>query len=204
MLRWFDLGMKGELLAHSDSDERIDRHAFGKAFNILAMHHYIFEPPGHPMSFSLHLNYRKTTLRNLATADFDMVLCGHKHVPAFCAESYASFFPDRNTRGRYLLNLFRRLIRIHTFPHQFSDRTGRKMKKQVSAWISYILLRNPRHEGETDESYLDRLLTALRAVLKDPTSWHGELREFIVEGGPCDCECMSASEAQELVSQMLS
>lgn len=204
IIRWFDLGMRGELITESGSDQYIDKTMFSKSFKILVMHHYIFEPHGHAFSFSLSLDHRKTVMRNFALADFDLVLCGHKHIPDFLPESYGHFFEDRRSKGRYVLNLFRRLIRINSMPEQFVDRDGKKIGKWLSKIISFVLKRTPKMQDESDDNYTMRLIDALREILSTPENWKKALRDFLLdpsreEGGP-----ITIPEAMEIVSQMTS
>lgn len=202
LLRWFDMGMSGELLAAPDGNEYIAAASFSKAFKILVSHHYFLEPPGHSLSFSLRLRDRKRVLRNLAMADFDMVLCGHKHVPDFQPLAYSEFFPDRRTKGRYLWNLFRRLVRIDSLPDQFSEE-GLSITRRCSAWFALLLRKTPRMKGETDDAYFERLSRALKELLVEPASWRTTLEGFLGDMGEEDEGWVSVAEASEIVDQLL-
>src|SRR3974377_1779323 len=103
------------------------------------MHHYLFEPPNHKDDFFLRVDHRNIAFRNIAMADFDMLLCGHKHVPDFGRTKYGEHF-DRKARVPYLFNLFRRLIGIYTVPLQLDDSKGRKMTKALTLLLAALLI----------------------------------------------------------------
>jgi len=47
------------------------------------MHHYLFEPPEQSSDYFMRIQDRDVVFRNLALSDFDVLLCGQKHVTAF-------------------------------------------------------------------------------------------------------------------------
>jgi predicted phosphodiesterase len=179
VLQWFDMGIRGRLPVDHDSEDLIDGLVFRKSLKILLMHHYIFEPPAHTDSISLRLCDKKAVFRNLAMADFDMLLCGHKHVADFQPVQYGSYFIDQRSRGRYLVNLFRRMIGIHTMPAHVSGKNGQLLAQRLVDLMNILVTRRPQKEAESVAAYVERLLSALRSLLDDPDRWRLHLKEFL-------------------------
>ena len=57
-------------------------------------HHYLFEPRGYLPKPELHLRHRRAIFADLASADFDVYLSGHKHV----SDVWSSFYGDHFDR----------------------------------------------------------------------------------------------------------
>ncbi len=121
LLEWHDLGILGRLTDPSNSDSNIDKEIFAKSLKIIVMHHYLFEPPDHKSDYFMRVHHRDIVFRNIAFSDFDIMLCGHKHIPSFDTHSYGYHF-DGRAKNRYMLNYFRRLIGLHSLPIQIKDK----------------------------------------------------------------------------------
>jgi hypothetical protein len=179
LLNWFDLGMTGDL--NASETYKIPKEKFAQSFKLLVMHHYLFEPEGFKDDFFLQLHHRDTVFRNIALADFDMNLCGHKHVSDFKTHYYGEHF-DRRSKWRYMLNLFRRRLGANTLPFQFKDKNGLTMPH----WINRLLevcavIVNTAHEEKDhidEDRFIESVLELLNACMKNPAKFGGDLEVF--------------------------
>ena len=132
------------------------------------MHHYIFEPPGHSSDYFMRISHRDIVFRNVAMSDFDILLCGHKHIPAFDIHSYGDHF-DGRAMNRYVINCFRRLIGLHSLPIQFEDNKGRYISKALTfvANILHKIVKRQKPNAESKE-IADDVLELLKGGLDNP------------------------------------
>jgi predicted phosphodiesterase len=140
LLEWYDLGTKGNLINPRNKDCCIDKDIFSRSLKILVMHHYLFEPPEHSSDYFMRVHHRDVVFRNIAFSDFDILLCGHKHIPAFDIHTYGSKF-DNRAKYRYLINCFRRLIVNVQIPLPFyrlagADGIAGSGAPRRAAWIT--------------------------------------------------------------------
>ncbi len=143
LLNWYDRGLKGKL--QKPNEEFISSSLFRSSLKIVVMHHYLFEPQGlSEEGYFLKIKDKKNVFSNIAMADFDVLLCGHRHIADSKESSYGDHF-DRRARNRYMFNCFRRLMGIDALPLQFDDKQGVRLTKKLSAVIQ-ILWRKFRME----------------------------------------------------------
>ncbi len=201
----FDLGMAGELRDPKDDDKRIPKEKFAKSFKLLVMHHYLFEPPDCKDDFFLKLQHRDTVFRNIALADFDMYLCGHKHVNHFAPTYYGEHF-DRRAVGRYVWNLFARRLGVNTLPYQFTDADGKKISNYLNRLIEIVALKIKSKQTD-GEQFIDELMAALKTGVENPAKFGAEIDKFIKLhklAGKHVIEDENIQEIQTLITSQLS
>ena len=198
LLELHDIGMRGSLIKSDGSDGYIDKNLFSQSLKILVMHHYLFEPPGHSSDYFMRVEDRDLVFRNIAMADFDLLLCGHKHIPSFDIHSYGHHFDVRAT-NRYLINCFRRMIGLHSLPVQFKDDKGNFLSKALTM-LSNLLVKKKRNESPTSDSkkVADDVLELLKEGLDNPEKLEREVMEFIVSEGVSGSDVINKSELNDI------
>jgi len=178
LLEWFDKGVKGLLLNPNEEDQVIPKEAFANSLKILVMHHYLFEPPEFAYDYLMSVKHRDRVFNNIAMADFDVLLCGHKHVQDYKPSSYGDHF-DQRGKDRYLINYFRRLIGIHSLPIQYTDDKGRPFSKALARLINILIVKFHKTHYAQNTNYLDQLGDILIRALKNPEALEGEIKELL-------------------------
>jgi predicted phosphodiesterase len=178
LLEWFDKGVKGLLQNPNDSEQVIPKEQFANSLKILVMHHYLFEPPEFAYDYLMSVKHRNVVFSNIAMADFDMLLCGHKHIQDYKPSSYGDHF-DQRGKDRYLINYFRRLIGIHSLPVQYSDDKGRLFSKALSRLINILVVNFHKQYNVQNTNYLDELGDMLIKALKNPEELEQNIRELL-------------------------
>jgi len=179
LLEWYDQGKMGRLEVPEKQNEYIDKEKFTKSLKILATHHYLFEPSGHKSDYFMRYKHRKIVFRNIAFADFDLLLCGHKHIPSFEVTTYGRHF-DKRARNRYLINYFRRLIGLHSLPIQLSDGLGRELTRKLSSLVNIVSklvkISKPELKGR---AFANQVLEFLKHGLDDKINLKEEIINFL-------------------------
>ena len=178
LLENYDRGMRG-LLRDPWTGKPIETSKFARALKIVVMHHYLFPPPGRRLrahEYLMEIHHREGVFKNLAMADFDLLLCGHSHIADVHLTSYGREF-DRRAKRRYMLNCFRRSVGIHSLPVQFVAARGVRVSKKVSAFFG-ILLRKAR---SSEQNYLDEFQSLLQHALREPRSLEQDVVAFLRE-----------------------
>ena len=202
LVAWFDLGMTGELINPNNETSKIPKGKFAQSFKILVMQHYLFEPEGFKDDFFLKIQHRDTVFRNIALADFDMYLCGHKHVSDFSHYLYGQHF-DRWAKGRYLMNLFRRRLGANTLPYQFKDSEG----KMTSSWLSRFLeiaILKQRSEQVDETTFIESLMDVIRNCVTNPAKFGADLENFVRTHELSGQPFLDADEIQEIHTRICS
>lgn len=204
LLEWHDLGTKGALPLPQDGDGFIDKEVFSKSLKILVMHHYLFEPPESSSSYTMRLHHRDTVFRNVAFADFDMLLCGHKHVPAFDVHTYGHHFDER-AMNRYLLNCFRRLIGLHSLSVQIEDEDGNRWSKALTLLTNIlvkmkVLMR--KNDASKSQIISDEVLDLLKQGLENPDGLEKRVKSFLHEHGMSGAETIDGRELKEIQKRL--
>ncbi len=202
LLEWYDLGCKGSLQNPRDNEKLIGKTKFANALKIIVMHHYLFEPPEHKSDYFMRVQHRDIVFRNLAFADFDILLCGHKHFPSFDVHTYGQHF-DRRAKNRYLINCFRRLIGLYSLPMQIQDNDGHWITKAGTTLIHmcYKLVK----WNEPDASPQDvagQILSLLKQGLEKPNSLEKDVKNFISMHGIIGTEVMDDNELKEIQKRL--
>ncbi len=198
LIEWYDLGVRGQLLYPNNADTFIDGEKFAKSLKVIVMHHYLFEPPEHKSDYFMRVSYRDIVFRNIALADFDMLLCGHKHIPAFDIHSYGHHFDER-AKNRYLINIFRRLIGLHSLPIQFEDEDGKRWSKALSM-VSNIIYKifKANEKGKDPVSITADVLEMLKSGLQEPEKLERKVKDFIYRNGRNAEEVLDKKEINEI------
>lgn len=198
LLEWHDIGMKGLLKKTDGSDEDIEKDMFAQSLKILVMHHYLFEPPGHSSDYFMRITHRDVVFRNIALSDFDLMLCGHKHIPAFDVHSYGHHFDERAV-NRYLINYFRRIIGLHSLPIQFEDKKGKFWSKSLTMASSILLKLIKRREPNADpKTVANTVLELLKDGLDRPDELEKNIKSFLHDSGISGSEILDKWELKEI------
>lgn len=185
VLELFDKGMKGKL---EHNNQIIPKNKFNQSLKIIVMHHYLFEPIGFKSEHFLQLNDRNNVFTNLALADFDILLCGHKHISAFNDFQYINYF-DKRAKYRYLFNYFRRLIGTHSLPIQLIEESGKKVSKLITIlfelfWVKKITQNEDNNDLNNSNKALDELVNIFGKGLENPLEFENLLRDFFKKYDP--------------------
>ena len=151
LLDWHDAAMAGCLAVQQGGQQCINPESFRHSLKILVMHHYLFEPPGHNREVLLSIDDRARVFVNLALAEFDLLMCGHKHVAASLPRAYGREF-DRRARKRYLFNCFRRSVGLTSKPIPRHETGG--LEKTLRGFLALFV---SRHENADVEELLKLL-----------------------------------------------
>ena len=180
VLEIFDKGMKGKL---EYKHELIPKIKFNKSLKIIVMHHYLFEPDGTKSEHFLQFEDRDNVFTNLALADFDVLLCGHKHMSNLKDLQYIRYL-NKRAKYRYLLNYFRRLIGIHSLPVQLIEKNGKKIPKLITYFWEFLLRKNIQLNNDNDitdssVNFLNELGKIFSKGLDNPFEFESLLKAFI-------------------------
>lgn len=198
LLEWHDLGVKGNLENRRYKGNFIDKAAFSRSLKVLVMHHYLFEPPQHSSDYFMRVHHRDVVFRNIAFSDFDVLLCGHKHIPAFDVHTYGNHF-DGRALNRYLINYFRRLIGLHSLPIQFEDNKGKRWAKKLSFVTNMLLKMVLRKKPEANATAIAaNVLSLLRRGLEEPDALERNVKKFLHEQGLSGAEVLEGGELKEI------
>jgi predicted MPP superfamily phosphohydrolase len=205
ILEIFDKGIKGNLKIN---EKKIDKGEFQKALKILVMHHYLFEPLGYNNEPLMHINHRDTTFRNIALADFDILLCGHKHIADFKDYQYIHYFKKKQFKFRYLLNYFRRIIGTYSMPFLIKEKDGKPVNKLFSILLSLFALSNAKNldndEITSNSSIIDDFTSILLEGVDNPEIFEKSFRKFIKDHMPeaLDDGILDEKEIKEIISRV--
>jgi len=197
LLEWHDRGTDGSLENPRNQGEIIDKKKFAKSLKILVMHHYIFEPPNATNDYFMKLNHRDIVFKNVALSDFDILLCGHKHLASFDPHTYGHHMDPRASH-RYLLNYFRRMLGIHSYPIQYVDEDGKRFPKSVTFLINVISKMIKKKEVAISNSQIDEMSNILLKGIDEPKTLEKEIKLFIQKHGLTGSEFLSNHEANEI------
>jgi len=186
LLEWHDRGMRGILEDPTHRDRFISKEAFATSLKVLVMHHYLFEPPEKKSDYFMKIQHRDIVFRNIALSDFDVLLCGHKHIQAFDVHDYGAHL-DRRAVNRYMINYFRRLIGLGSLPIQLVDDKGNRIAKSltqlygiVGSWFKNFHRQGENPEQEIDDAELaDRVFELLRRGLATPDDLRRSVENFL-------------------------
>ena len=198
LLEWHDLGMKGALEKDYKNNHYIDKDLFSQSLKILVMHHYLFEPPGHSSSYFMRIQHRDIVFRNIAMSDFDLMLCGHKHIPAFDTHSYGHHF-DGKAMNRYLINYFRRMIGLHSLPIQLKDKKGKFWSKALT-FFSNILVKMVKKNNPSlgAKDLADDVLELLKDGLEKPDELENKVKTFLHKNGISGADIIDDGELKDI------
>jgi 3',5'-cyclic AMP phosphodiesterase CpdA len=182
--RWFIEGLKGRL-EFPGAGRVIDKVKFCNSLKIIVAHHYLYEPKNHQFEELLQLVDRRAVFANLATADFDLYLCGHKHVSDFWVRSYRECFEDKRAVARHLFNLFRRVVDIHPLPAQLKNENGTPVGRSFTSllWLGILrklsLSQAPENSAKLDTEFVDSLADELINATDNPKEFKKDMENFL-------------------------
>lgn len=203
LLEWYDMGMRGNLeIPGQPSVTYINPNVFARSLKILVMHHYLFEPPEKKSDYFMRVQHRDIVFRNIALSDFDVLMCGHKHIAAFDVHDYGKHFDNRAV-NRYMLNYFRRLIGIDSLPLQFVDDNGRRWSKSLTQLVEIIGNYFKKNEPQLDDYEIaDKVFQSLRNGLTSPKGLEREVTQFLSELGVSGRSVLDATELKTIQTRI--
>jgi predicted phosphodiesterase len=198
ILSLFDKGMSGEL--ETPSAGKIPSRRFLSALKVLVMHHYLFEPANTRAEPLLQMHQKRTVFQNLAMSDFDVLLCGHKHIADIHVSTYSDNF-DRRAQIRLAFNYVRRILGIKSLPLGI-DENGRRLSKLFRLVIG--LLAMVKSKGRPlDDASTREIFSVLERSLTNPVVLKEELLKYLTtqdESGQAGL--FDATEMNELYSKI--
>jgi len=198
LLEWHDLGVKGELQKTGNNGGYIHKDKYAQSLKILVMHHYLFEPDGYSSDYFMRVQDRGKVFKNVAMADFDLMLCGHKHIPSFTVHYYGQHF-DQRALNRYLINCFRRMIGLHSMPIQLKDKKGKPWSKGLT-WVSNVLTKlvKNREPAANPREVAAQVVALLRDGLERPDELENNIRRYLREHGVSGAAVVERRELREI------
>ena len=205
LLEWHDKGIQGRLENPRQPGTYIDRNVFAASLKILVMHHYLFEPPEMKSDYFMRIQHRDIVFRNIALSDFDVLMCGHKHVAAFDVHDYGDHFNDRAV-NRYMTNYFRRLIGLESLPIQFVDEKGRRLSKALTQLAEIIGSYYKRIESlftatqstANDPEIAEKVFQLLKSGLDSPENLKRTVEKFLHEAGATGASILDSTELKAI------
>lgn len=175
ILKLYDQGIRGELTKKDSS--RISAGDFLSSLKILVMHHYLFEPPDEKAEELLHIKDKRTVFQNIAMSDFDILLCGHKHVADVHKYSYKDHFDERG-KVRIAFNHVRRSLGISSLPLLKDEDNGQNMGKFLRFLLGFLVL-SKREKGSLNAEHTNEIINILHRSLENPLILRDELRSYL-------------------------
>lgn len=204
LLEWHDRGSHGLLEIPGRAGSFISKEAFSCSLKILVMHHYLFEPPERKSDYFMRVHHRDVVFRNVALSDFDILLCGHKHVPSFDVHDYGTHF-DRRAVSRYMLNYFRRLIGLESLPIQFVDDKGRRFSKAltqlvevIGSWVKRFGRRGGAKATLDDGELAERVFDLLKGGLDSPDRLRQSVEKYLRDIGVSGASTLEPGELKRI------
>lgn len=174
ILQIYDKALRGEL--RDGSGSVISAGAFMRSLKILVMHHYLFEPSDARAQPLLQMNDKRAVFQNLAMSDFDVLLCGHKHIADVQVFSYLDHF-DPRARVRLAFNHVRRSLGISSLPMR-SDEEGHLFSRMYRFLLGVLYISKTKGKGLTD-THANEILSVLERGLEHPSVLKEELLKYI-------------------------
>ncbi|WP_395707685.1 metallophosphoesterase family protein [Casimicrobium huifangae] len=174
VLALFDKGMAGEL--DKIDGAKIPSGKFLAALKVLVMHHYLFEPANSRAEPLLQMSQKRTVFQNLAMSDFDVLICGHKHIADIHVSTYSDNF-DRRGKIRLAFNYVRRVLGIRSLPLGI-DGDGRRLSKALRLIIGLLAITKTKGRP-LDDATTNEIIGVLERSLKNPIVLKEELLNYL-------------------------
>lgn len=174
----YDKGLRGELLDQQKKPIRAGD--FMCSLKILVMHHYLFEPSDSRAEALLEIEDKKTVFQNIAMSDFDLLLCGHKHIAGIHPYSYLDHFDPRG-KVRLAFNHVRRSVGISSLPLG-TDINGRLQNRIVRFIIGFLVLAKGGN-GNFSSEHSTEIIDILDRSLRHPEILREELMRYVQKRG---------------------
>ena len=195
LLSWSDKGRRGALEASADKESCvITAEKFKASLRLLLMHHYIFDPSAGKRERLMELLNRNDVFANIALADFDMLLCGHKHTADFGRHTYG-YHLGRRGKYRYILNLLRHAIGMPSSLMPDSPPL-RRLSKYFRRLVGIL---GSSEEPEYDEADLGKLL---ELALLDSKAFRKRVRELLRGASRHALAVPNEAECEQIVSHI--
>lgn len=169
MLSLFDRGMSGQL--QDQSGIIIPGNRFLGSLKVLVMHHYLFEPSNARAEPLLQLSQKREAFQNIAMSDFDVLLCGHKHIAETNVSNYADNF-DRRGRVRLAFNYVRRILRLGSLPLSTEER---RLPGKFFRFMVGLLVLSKGKGKPLDDKTTNEIINLLERALENPNVLKEEL-----------------------------
>jgi 3',5'-cyclic AMP phosphodiesterase CpdA len=199
IMKLYDEGIRGNLT--DTAGNRIPTGLFLASLKVLAMHHYLFEPVQWHQEPLLDFDDKKTVFQNLAMSDFDVLLCGHKHMADFCVLRYIDHFDPRG-KIRLAHNVVRRSVGLSSLPLK-RDEEGRSLARMVRFVYGFLTLKFGRGQPLTDDN-VSGIIDILRRSLENKAVLKNELLSYLEERVDTQCGLFDEAEVRALHSRIRS
>ncbi|MGZ5799533.1 MAG: metallophosphoesterase family protein [Burkholderiaceae bacterium] len=170
----YDQAIQGKL--QTESGETIKRNEFLYSLKIVAMHHYLFQPADDKAEKLLEVDDAKDIFQNLAMADFDILLCGHKHIGDIYLTNYLSHFDPRGKLS-LSLNYLHRICGLPTLPLK-TDNHHRPFAQSLRFIIPFLAISKAKGATLSNENVED-IISILEHSLDNPILIMDELRNYL-------------------------
>lgn len=195
LLTLYDRGVRGKLEL-PDGSGSIDPGIFADSLKILVMHHYLFDPKKKRKKRLMSVTQCQEVFRNIALADFDLLLCGHSHLADIHHTTYGDEFDDRAI-ARYLMNRFRRDLGVDSLPVRY-NRHGLPISKRLSTWFNLLIRWAKRQGDETKGKALGTaFVNLLRRAIDSSEEFDAEFRKFMKDHPGVEDE-ISSDELEQI------
>jgi len=198
LLQWSDWARDGKLLIE---DQPVPAGRFLRSLKILIMHHYLFEPKHHRSDPTMRFVDQHDVFRNVGLADFDMLLCGHKHVPDFEKHTYGYHMGDRG-RWRYAFNCLRRSIGQSSLPvgtYQLAKKTPTQYLRFLFNSV-IVVGRSSNNVRQMSPRTFEAELELLGLAITDPKDFEKQILAVIAEMRNASEFHLDPAECKQLAS----
>ncbi len=174
ILSLYDSGLRGEL--QDDLGNMIPSGQFLASIKLIVMHHYLFEPSDSRAEPLLQLNDKKAAFQNIAMSDFDVLLCGHKHIADVQLLSYSDKF-DPRAKIRLAFNYVRRSLGMRSLPLSY-DEDGNIPAKLFRLLLGVLVLSKTKGAPLTDK-HVEEIIAILARSIESPSILKDELFKYL-------------------------
>jgi predicted phosphodiesterase len=178
ILRIYDKGIRGELRDKDGAQVAPGR--FMKSLKILVMHHYLFEPANSRAEPLLQMHDKRSVFQNLAMSDFDVLICGHKHVAHVYLSNYLEHF-DARGKVRYAFNHVRRSLGMASLPIA-ADVDGTRLARLYRFVVGFLYLSKTAGAGLSEE-HANEIIQVLERSIQQPSILKAELLRYVRNRG---------------------
>lgn len=154
-------GINGQL---ADNDGAlINAVKFRNSLKILVTHHYLLDPRANLKSHAMRMIDNDQVLKRFLMADFDILLCGHKHIPKMDKVSYYKLLDHRAVRG-ISFNYTKQRLQLDILPPNkrpdklYENSAFRLMIALVAASDIQLHANDP----------IDQVMSTFRSILASP------------------------------------
>lgn len=174
---YYYLGQRGQL-THPNGG-KIAKEDFAASLKVLVMHHYVFAPPGVPNEKFMRLHHLRDVLLRLALSDFDVILCGHSHVPHNQQHEYYPSL-DRRRRKSFHLTYAANVLGLDDFPRVLGPRDAQYALNDWASFVVRALTKNVIRDGvEEIPAIISTVTERLQTMLGSERQFRESMRELM-------------------------